>query len=340
LPSKGREFHHRPRRLRHRLRLSLLNQRPPTLKKEATKSDVAFNPDSNEKMNSTPTRMPVQLSPSEQLTYSTVRIESLLRDGTAGVGTGFFFSFLREGNRAVPALVTNKHVIEGALKGRFLLHIADQDGNPQIGSNVPVELDNFEARWISHPDSSVDLCIMPIAPLFQEAKQKGKQVFFKSFDEDLVPTPDDVQGFVALEEVVMIGYPIGIWDSKKNMPVVWRGVTATNVAIDYEGRQEFLIDAACFPGSSGSPVFLFNIGGYSMKTGGFVIGSRIKLLGVLYAGPQYTAEGELVVVNVPTQKKVMTASQIPINLGICVKAKRLLEFEPILKPRAEKSQDA
>ncbi len=280
-----------------------------------------------------------QLSPSEQLTFCTVRIETSLRDGRIGVGTGFFFGFIKEGNTQIPCLVTNKHVVEGAIRGRFLLHVADQDDNPQIGSSVTVDLNDFESRWIPHPDSSVDLCVMPIAPLFHEAKQKGKQIFFLSFDSSIVPSIDDTRGFDALEEVVMIGYPIGIWDSKNNMPVVRRGITATNVTMDYEGRQEFLIDAACFPGSSGSPVLLFNLGGYAMKTGAFVVGSRIKLLGVLYAGPQYSAEGELVIMNLPTQQKVVTLSQIPINLGICIKAQRILEFEPLLKSIAERSQN-
>src|SRR3990172_3053447 len=109
--------------------------------------------------------MPNQLAPSEEMTYCTVRIEAKLSNGQTGIGTGFFFAFLKEGNSQIPALVTNKHVVENAIKGRFLLHVKDQEGGPLIGSNVVVELDNFQARWMPHPDSSVDLCIMPIAPL-------------------------------------------------------------------------------------------------------------------------------------------------------------------------------
>jgi hypothetical protein len=69
-----------------------------------------------------------------------------------------------------------------------------------------------------------------------------------------------------------------------------------------------MVDLACFPGSSGSPVFLFNIGSFPHRAGGFVIGNRIKLLGILYAGPQFTAEGEIKVVNVPTQHKAIALS--------------------------------
>ena len=59
------------------------------------------------------------LSPSEQLTHCTVRIEVETASGTRGTDTGLFYRFADQGERHVPAIVTNKHVIEGALKGRF-----------------------------------------------------------------------------------------------------------------------------------------------------------------------------------------------------------------------------
>lgn len=52
----------------------------------------------------------------------------------------------------------------------------------------------------------------------------------------------------------MVGYPDGIWDEFNNQPIVRRGITATHPKNDFNGKGEFLIDAVCFPGSSGSPV--------------------------------------------------------------------------------------
>ena len=46
---------------------------------------------------------------------------------------------------------------------------------------------------------------------------------------------------------------------------------------------------------------LFEIGSYQTRKGNFMGTSRIKLLGVLYAGPQHTVEGEVKVVLVPTK---------------------------------------
>lgn len=275
--------------------------------------------------------MSQQLSASEQLTYSTTRIECVLNDGTVSTGTGFFFHFLKNEHVHVPVIVTNKHVVSGAATGRFLLHLAKREGEPWLDKNADVNLSNFEARWIPHPDPKVDLCIMPVGAIFEDARTQEKGFFTISIEKSHIPTTTELNELTALEDIIMIGYPNGIWDSHNNMPIIRKGITATHPALNYEGRSEFMIDAACFPGSSGSPVFLFNYGSYASKSGDIVIGSRVKFLGVLYAGPQYTVEGEVQVVNVPTQQKIVTFSGIPNNLGIVIRSELLLAFEDILK---------
>ena len=112
------------------------------------------------------------------------------------------------------------------------------------------------------------------------------------------------------------------------MPIFRRGITATHPNLDWNGKPEFLIDAACFPGSSGSPVFLYNQVGYATKSGGMTIGpSRLKLIGILYAGPQHTISGEIKIVTIPTQNVPVAISSIPNNLGIVIKATKLEDFE-------------
>ena len=71
----------------------------------------------------------------------------------------------------------------------------------------------------------------------------------------------------AIEDIIFIGYPNGIWDSVNNMPILRKGSTATHPCLNYNGKKEFMIDAACFPGSSGSPVLIFNENGYKDKKG-------------------------------------------------------------------------
>ena len=63
------------------------------------------------------------------------------------------------------------------------------------------------------------------------------------------------------------------------------------------------------------------------KNGGTVVGQRMKLLGVLFAGPQFTAKGDIVVEPLPAVAKPVVKSRIPANLGLCVKAEQLRWFE-------------
>ncbi len=263
-----------------------------------------------------------------------MRIETTSADGTRGTGTGFFFAFAKEPHQNVPVIVTNKHVIKDTVEGRFSLTLRTTEGGPLVGQHTKVKIDEFESCWIPHPDPLVDLCVMPIGPVLLEAEAAGKNFFFVVLDESHVPTAAELSNLSALEDILMIGYPNGIWDATNNMPILRRGITATHPNIDYEGRQEFLIDAACFPGSSGSPVFLFNSTGWTDRSGSVMMGApRVKLLGLLYAGPQHTATGEVRIVTVPTQERAVAVSRIPNNLGLVIKASRLREMEPLIVAR-------
>jgi hypothetical protein len=272
----------------------------------------------------------MSLRTAEHLAHSTVRIECDLSGGLS-TGTGFFYGLNRQAGQHVPVIITNKHVVDGAVIGRFILTLQNSSGEPDIGATYGFELNNFQSFWHPHPDTSVDLCAMPIAPLINVAEQQGKKFFYIEFDKSLIPTTAEIDEMVGMESITMVGYPNGLWDSVNNLPIFRRGVLASDYKRDWNGKKEFLIDAACFPGSSGSPVILFDIGGYQTKKGTFLGPSRIKLLGILYAGPQYTVEGDIRIVMVPTKQKVVSVAGIPNNLGIIIKSERLLDFEGLFK---------
>jgi hypothetical protein len=272
------------------------------------------------------------MSPAETLMHTTVRLECRLQNGRTSTGTGFFFSFKVDDKSHVPVIVTNKHVIDKSQVGTFVLTRSDDQGQPLIGTTERIALANFEHLWIKHPDVNVDLAVFPIAPLYQEAEAKGIKFFSPPMGEDLIPTSDVLGRLSAIEAITMIGYPNGIWDAKNNMPIVRRGITATSPKHDYNGLPLFVIDCACFPGSSGSPVLIFDQGGYAAADGGFVIGGRIIFLGVLFAGPQHVAEGEIQSINVPLAQVPISLSKIPNNLGFVVKSQKLLNFRSHLIP--------
>src|SRR6266545_645852 len=101
------------------------------------------------------------LSLSEQLTFSTARIECETPEGVS-TGTGFFFRFLDDGAIHVPVFVTNKHVVKNAQRGKFHLTLSTPMSEPQRGQHIALILDDFEKRWLAHPDPNVDLCIMAL----------------------------------------------------------------------------------------------------------------------------------------------------------------------------------
>lgn len=267
----------------------------------------------------------------EQLVHSTVRIETTLRTGGASCGTGFFVNFLQDESQAIPAIVTNKHVVAGADRGRFHLTLATSDGLPSIGNHREFVLPNFDSLWIGHPDPAVDLAVFLIGPLLNQVHASGVNLFFIPLRTELIPEDDARKAYSTMEEIVMIGYPSGIWDSVNNLPVIRRGITATHPAISWNGKTEFLTDIASFPGSSGSPVLLANLSGYTDAKGNTFFGqARIRLLGIHYAGAMHTATGEIKIVTAPTAMGPIAETAIPNNIGVAINSRRLLDFEPII----------
>lgn len=53
--------------------------------------------------------------------------------------------------------------------------------------------------------------------MFEEVKRKtSKVVFYMAIDESIIPSKMQLESLSALEELVMVGYPIGLWDSRNN----------------------------------------------------------------------------------------------------------------------------
>lgn len=264
----------------------------------------------------------------EQLVHSTVRIETILHDGRVSRGTGFYMNFLQTEENTFPVLITNKHVVANAKVG--LLHVtsANSEGLPNIGKHQRYEIDNFEDRCIKHPDPKVDLVALPMGPLFNKLRLEGEEAFYIPLRTNLIPS-DMVRAELSyMEDIVMIGYPNGIWDATNNLPVIRKGITATHPNISLNAKQEFLTDIASFPGSSGSPVFLANIGGYTDNKGNTYMGSdRIYLLGIHYAGAMHTTTGELKIITAPHNEMAIPVTQIPNNIGIAINSKEIFELE-------------
>ena len=113
------------------------------------------------------------LSILEQLCFTTTRIETENSVGEKFSGTGFFYKLVIN-EKIIPLLVTNKHVVKNMKKGLFRFTKSDLNGNPDYHNHITISYDiDFEGMWYFHPDINVDLCVLPINYLLEEASRKG-----------------------------------------------------------------------------------------------------------------------------------------------------------------------
>lgn len=263
---------------------------------------------------------------SEQLFFTTVRIDTVAKNGGQGSGTGFFVLHHLDGTDYL-FVVTNKHVVDDMKEGRFAF-LKAEDGLPTLGGgfSLHVSPQDWQNLWFGHPDPSVDIAIFPLVPIIHFAKEElGFDIFFRCVDTRWIPTPQQVKELDAVETVTFIGYPNGVWDSKNLLPVARRGTTASPIEVDFEGSPRFLIDASVFGGSSGSPVFILNQGSFATKDGAIVLGSRFYFVGVVAAVFFRTHLNQIVPVPIPTQVQPMAQQQEMIDLGIVFKARTVVE---------------
>ncbi len=276
------------------------------------------------------------VGPVEVVSTCTVRIVGLQGGRATSIGTGFLYAVEVPSQTAssaegiaqfVPLLVTNKHVVNGCDEISIQLTLAPI--NAAVGADGQPVGKSYEAFHIpvgaslGHSNAQVDLCGFPVGGLLNHIGGRGLQLRHQFLNPSYKPDAALRSILRAIEPIVMVGYPSGIWDSVNNAPIVRRGSTATHPFVQYENRPEFLIDAACFPGSSGSPVFLFEDGMYRASDNGMTPGTRISFLGVLYAGPQFTAEGRLEPRPIPHNVTQAPITSVPMNLGFVIQSDQI-----------------
>lgn len=270
----------------------------------------------------------------DHLLYSTTRIEANLPGGRTSVGTGFFMAFMPDPDnrdRIFPALITNRHVIEGATSGRILLHEANvkSDGTRQpSGARVYSEVADFSRAWVSHPNPDIDLAGAPLGKILQDFERMGRPLFFMQIGENLIPPQDLLMRLKVIEDVVMVGYPRGLADEAHGFPLFRHGYTASHPGIDFDARPLGALDIALVHGSSGSPVVTYNPS-LDYSVGAAEIRQPI-LLGVLFGGPQTTAEGTFEIDPLPTVDVPAVTTRMFMNVGYYVKARELVPLKEVM----------
>jgi hypothetical protein len=253
-------------------------------------------------------------TPAQQLLFTTTLIQS-----ASTSGTGFVFNALSGGD-TYPVLVTNKHVAMAPGPGSFSMFPAAGDGQPLLGERVNFTHHDLASLWVGHPNADVDLAAMLVGPFVNLSAQQGKPVFFRAVGADVCPSDEVVEDLDAIEPITFIGYPNALYDKVNLTPIARRGHTATPVHLDYNGLPSFLIDASVFPGSSGSPVFIVQDGGYRSK-GSYMLGaSRMLFVGAVAAVHVQADSGKLITGATPS----MSFNQM-LDLGIVFNWRAVIE---------------
>lgn len=268
-----------------------------------------------------------KLSLAELLLYSTVKLTSKKSGASTGSGTGFFYAFCKEGERRVPAIITNKHVIAGSDEVVVICH-TNENGKPIPNNFARLNISLAPGGVAYHPDPNIDLCAIFIGDFVTQAQEAGKELFYCELGPELIPKMGDWQYFDAMEEVTMLGCPNGLSDEVNNLPIARRGISASHLSKDYNGKREFLVDMACFPGSSGSPIFVYDRNGYlDRKTNSYQMGTtRALLVGILYAGPLITNTGQIIL----GQPATVQISAM-MHLGNAIRSTAVHELESVVK---------
>ena len=222
-------------------------------------------------------------------------------------------------------IVSNKHVVKDAIEGRLEFNLK-MDGEPDLGNKYTLTITDFENRWIGHPDTDIDVAITPFVPILNELKKVNVDIYYRAIPASLIPSEDITREIDAVEDIIFIGYPNGIYDKKNLLPIVRKGITATPANIDFEGQPTFVIDASIFPGSSGSPVFICNVGSYTKKgTNDLFAGTRLMFLGIVASVFIKQDINTLEVVTIPAKDVPIVKTNQMIDLGIVFKSSCIVE---------------
>lgn len=244
------------------------------------------------------------------ITFMTTRISV---DHETSIGTGFFY----EHCPGARFLVTNKHVLEGGERVSFRIHRmaeqSDSEGRFVELRGERCEITVSVGSWRPHPDEGIDLAFLPLAE--EIVGRLPPDIFWRSIHPDYVFNASVVARMQATHPVAMVGYPDGLWEPTYNLPILRFGSTAVHPNVRFQGRNR-IVDIACFPGSSGSPVFVIDPPWFA---------SLIYFLGVTYATRTYQDVALAEKLPVPVSAAGMANFQ-PMNIAYLVRSEEVIAF--------------
>ncbi|MGC7880288.1 trypsin-like peptidase domain-containing protein, partial [Desulforudis sp. 1190] len=196
----------------------------------------------------------------DPLTTATLPLTLWAGDEQIGTGSGFLVEHAGHYN-----LITNRHVLRGrhAFTGEVLDARGRRPDRVQVtflrkGVNertiaTYLLLDNFEPRWLEHPElgGDADVVAFPI-PIPDGLLLSPVNI------DPLVLGPPQLRLVVSVARTVFIvGYPLGLTGGAPAAAIWIQGTIATEMELNYFDRPIFLVDSNTRKGLSGSPVYAY-----------------------------------------------------------------------------------
>ncbi len=259
---------------------------------------------------------------SERLMFSTVRLEV----GNQ-IGTGFFYRLDTERKSII--VISNRHLAENVSSLENLDYsktTIEQQTSFEIRTvSIPKIPISQKITWYLHP--TVDLAFFDLTSILPDISNKG----ICWLEHKFIPSQQMLENLTAIENVLMVGYPQGLYDVSNNFPIFRTGITASHPAIDFNGEKKGMLDMACLQGSSGSPVLIVNEGSYVDKTNGQIIKSdRVIFLGIENSSPSTKTPAYVLANNNLYPVQGLYTEQY-LNLGWYIKSSEILGFDTIIK---------
>ncbi len=186
---------------------------------------------------------------------SVSKVEVLAKERVISTATGFFY----KAANGHEFFVTNRHVVRG---------IAEQEKLPKAAPDtlsLNLHIDRIAPQRTR--DFSIPLFDKKGNALFHEPENAAVDVVIVSIEhtdvhkaliEFITPMyrlPDEF-AVTAGEDVIVLGYPHGFFDTANNLPIFRSASIASIYGVNFQGLERCLLDGNLQSGMSGSPIFL------------------------------------------------------------------------------------
>lgn len=189
----------------------------------------------------------------EPLLLSCARI--LTFDGTQQLTNASGFFFEREQRLY---LVTSRHVFldepSAHRPTRIEIELLTNPDNVAEATVCSAPLYRGEERaWLEGADAAgaVDVAVLEL-----DRSALPETLACRAFTTAHVPAPEGFEWIEVGTSVLIVGFPLGFYDTLHHMPVVRHAVVASSFGLRFQGQGYFLTDARTHRGSSGAPVVM------------------------------------------------------------------------------------